>query len=500
MVNLILHTFRGKFAPISGSIDANDVDALAAAVREIREETQLVAGQDLIPKFRGSPFSFSDKEAQRSWTVHPFGWTLIVDESRIKLDWEHSNWEWIKPYEIVTRKNADDCVPRLDQSFRRVYFGPGGIFGDDSTIAPGSTAGRAFLSGLERLGNDKEHGARVLATEAVRTLAEMVRAMCPFEWTALRIAAYHLIYSARPSMNAAISSAILAALEAVSDILRSSNSEVSAIIGKIEACISYRNRTSETISEHFVCHIREHCRGAGQVDILTLSSSSTIRSSILQLLEVSPKLHVNLHLLESRPLCEGASMAAGLLLTARNKSFASRLRIKIAPDSHIAQVVLGLASPSILLLGADRISPSGHVSNKTGSCAAALVVRELAPQTQVVVLSESDKIAKPSNLQLYERDEEDREREMQEHSLESNDPVEVTRIWPLAGAGDEVVQTLTQTDDPVEVQNVYFEWVSQSYIDVYISEDGPMKQDKIREISLQKARLEDEMFAGLYDD
>ena len=361
-------------------------------------------------------------------------------------------------------------------------------------MTPGNGASKAFSSGLTRLRNDKENGARVLATEAVKTLAEMVKTMEPFDWRALKIAAYHLIYSARPSMNAAISSAVLAALEAVSD------KGPSAVVRDIEVRIRDRDNASDKVCERFVCHILQHCQDARQVDILTLSSSSTIRSSILHLLNVDPRLSVNLNVLESRPLCEGASMAAAILNAAKTRGFASRLRIKIAPDSHIALVTLKLASPSIVLLGADRISPSGHVSNKTGSCAAALVVRELAPQTQVVVLSETDKIAKPSDLELYENEGEDREREMQEHSPESNNPAEVTRTWAASGTGEEVVQILTQPDASVEVQNVYFEWIPQSYIDVYITEDGLIQQDQIREISLQKARLEDEMLAGLYDD
>ena len=495
-----LTSFRGKLAPISGSIDAEDFDAAAAAARELREETRLVTGQDLISKFCGAPFSFSDEEAGRSWTVYPFGWTLIAEDSRIELDWEHSGWQWIRPRDILSGQIADDCVPRLDQSFRRVYFGPGGIFGDSPAILPASATGKAFVSSLERLRNDKENGARVLATNAVEGLMEMVKAMEPFDWRDLRIAAYHFIYSARPSMNAAISSAVLAALKAASSTRSSSDVERHTIVSKIKAYINGRDRASAKISERFVYHILEHCQDARQIDILTISSSSTIRSSILQLLSVEPKLSVNLHILESRPLCEGASMAAAILNSAKSQGYASRLLVKIAPDSHIAQLALKLASPSILLLGADRISPSGHVSNKTGSCAAAVVTKELAPQTQVIVLSETEKIAKPSNLQQYENYEEDKEREMYEHSSESNDPAEVTRIWAAAGTGRESVQALTQADALVEVQNVYFEWVPGKFVDVYITEDGLIQQARIKGISLQKARLEAEVFAGLYND
>ena len=46
-----------------------------------------------------------------------------------------------------------------------------------SAITARNDAGNLFQSGLERLRNDKENGARVLATEAVKTLVEMEKVM-----------------------------------------------------------------------------------------------------------------------------------------------------------------------------------------------------------------------------------------------------------------------------------------------------------------------------------
>ena len=480
------HIARGKLAPISGSIDAKDSDALAAAARELREETQLITGRDFLPSFCGPPFSFADEHAQRSWTVHSFGWTLTADEDRIQLDWEHSGWEWIKAEDIVSGKIADDCVPKLDQSFRRVFFGPGGVFGHSHAIVPGNPPGKAFLFGLRRLRTDKENGARFLATEAVRSLANVATEMNPFDWKAFKIAAYHLIYSARPSMNAAISSVVVGALTQISGST-TSDAGPAEVVGKLEAFIREREEVSTKISRSFASMMHERYKDTDHIDIVTLSSSSTIRSAIVWLLQNS-QLHVNLKVLESRPLCEGASLAAAVLSGAQHSGSASdRLTIQIAPDSHVARMALEMTYPSFLLTGADRISPSGHVSNKTGSCAAAVVAKALSPHTEVIVLSETDKIAKPSDLTMYEKGEENVDREMEEHSPESNDPVEVTKIWPSDVVG-------------AEVQNVYFEWIPRKYIDMYISEDGPLELDRIREISLEKARQEKKMLAGLYDD
>ena len=162
-------------------------------------------------------------------------------------------------------------------------------------------------------------------------------------------------------------------------------------------------------------------------------------------------------------------------------------------------LALSSPAPSFLLLGADRISPSGHVSNKMGSTAAAIVTKQLAPHVKIVVLSETDKIAAPSDLMRYEKGEEDSDREMEEHLPESNDPAEVSRVWAAAGTGEEVVRTLTRPGGSVEIMNVYFEWIPAKYIDVYICEDGPLLREKIRNISLSKAELEKKMFDDLYD-
>ena len=355
------------------------------------------------------------------------------------------------------------------------------------------------MAGLQRLRTDKENGARVLATEAVVCLRDIGNTMRNIDRKSLTIAAYHLIYSGRPSMNSAISSAVLAALKIVNDLPRWFT-KTSNIMGQVDQHITFREQDSENICKAFTTFIRDHAWKNTEVTILTLSSSSTIRSAINHLLKSESDLRIKLKILESRPLCEGVSMAAAVLSAANQASSADRLSIQIAPDSHLAYFASNLKSPSFLILGADRISPSGHVSNKTGSSAAAIVTKTLSPSTKVVVLSDTDKIAQPSHLEVYEQGEEDVDREMQEHSPEANEVTEVTGIWPAAGVKEEEVLMLEKADSSkVKVENVYFEWIHRRFIDAYICETGTLEQQNIREISMQKGRLEKQMFAGLYD-
>lgn len=77
-----------------------------AAIRELREETGLVASKrELIAA--DEPIIVT--EGGKTWKVYPF--LLIVKSDSISLDWEHDRCEWISPDEL---KNYD-FVPKLDE-------------------------------------------------------------------------------------------------------------------------------------------------------------------------------------------------------------------------------------------------------------------------------------------------------------------------------------------------------------------------------------------------
>jgi translation initiation factor 2B subunit (eIF-2B alpha/beta/delta family) len=435
-----------------------------------------------------------DEAAQRSWHVHPFGWALLADEEKIQLDWEHDSWEWIRPEAILSGELKDDCVPRIDQSFRRVYFGAGGMFTANSLVRSDTEAGKLFMQSLQELRNDNKNGARVLATTAANYLAQIIESMEVLEWDAIRIVAHHLIESARPSMNAAISSAVLTGIQRIQPLV-DSNDPTSSIANSLKAFIAERQASNDRVGAHFKRFIESHAN-AGVIDILTLSSSSTIRSSILHLLTAT-NLSINLSILESRPLCEGVSMGLSILESIEDTDASKRLKLTLAPDSHIARLAQNLRQPAFLLLGADRISPSGHVSNKTGSLVAAIILKSVSPDSKTVILSESDKIAKPADLDLYESGGQNAQRELLEHSAEHGNVEEVTSIW---GKIRGTPNFTARCENLAAVENVYFEWISRDHIDFYICETGAMNRGMVRQISLEKARLGGDIFKNLYPD
>ncbi|KPI42480.1 uncharacterized protein AB675_9633 [Cyphellophora attinorum] len=487
-----VRSYQGKLAPISGSIDHGvDSSPVAAAKREIREETRLDPDRDLRLDFVGPPFSFADEDAGRSWTVHPFGWTLLANEDSIVLDWEHDEWRWYYVGAVLgTADKAggllDQCVPRIEQSLRRVYHGPGGIFGRGGIFHPTRPAGEVFCNGMNLLRDDRDNGASVLATNAVRCLKEFAEAYIANESSIylednrrlvgrLRIAGYHLAYNARPSMSAAISSAVVDALDAMSTAMAQEDNRHSAniveslassaspqstlsepvvesfesgmsrkvrrsdpIVESLASTISRRSRMSEEVCQIFTKYVCQPDRlKDGHVDIVTLSSSSTIEKAFMDLITTASAGHyligraadravalptvINISVLESRPRCEGAALAARLIDFVQrlgphrstnpidnhdtgSKQAKLTVNIKLVPDSHIMGLLLAhetqrsgpsdTSTQQYLILGADRISEDGSVLNKTLSASAAVLAKTLCPDTtEVIVVSDTDKIA-----------------------------------------------------------------------------------------------------------
>lgn len=439
---------------------------------------------------------------------------------------------------------ADQCVPNIHKSLQRVYFGPKGIFKSRNRLINRSNpAGAAFLQTIQELKTNTKDGARVLATEALQGLlriAECLQAV-PNEnqqsskyWYALRVAAYHLIYSGRVSMNAAISAAVLDALKVMAGHIKDSRLDLQAACDVLQKCIEERTSTSIKIAQAFSTFITNMIRSDAEsrtnhseqssseqvLNIITISSSSTILAALKQLTHnQTDKSTINLTIFESRPYCEGATLAASLITSIKDSAMKPRLNIKIAPESHISLLT---THDAIVMLGADRITSTGHIINKTGSAQLALVARTRG--SKVVVLSEGDKIARPRSdlLETYKRyiekgdkdslSEDDRQemsdlvrKETGHGHAERHDANEVCDAWS-AETRDTLLPYVNGEDNEgratnvgVEVENVYFETVDEAHIDHYISEKGEVSKDRILRESVERARLEDELFGDLYD-
>ncbi|KAI3324426.1 translation initiation factor eIF-2B subunit family protein [Xylariaceae sp. AK1471] len=464
-----VRTYQHKLAPCSGSVEEYDANPLATALREIQEETTLPPSSlDLLRI--GKPYTFTDDSIGREWTINPFAFRLKdateggKGEEGITLDWEHDGIEWFDPMQ-VSGSDEFGGVPKLINSLRRVW----------PEYDLGSEAGRALTEGLQRLRDDHEHGARELAGMAVSTFRDVIRHMGhsqPIDeswWSKALMAAWHICQS-RPSMGAAITTTIIKAL----DVVRASYltdltpaEKIQYMTRALDEQLAQRVSVTDRIRHSFIDYIRSDILrdrpDQENISILTLSSSSTISSCLLQAASTL-SVALDLRVLESRPLYEGVSLASKMLKEAAQ---GSKLKVTLYSDASVALAVRGI---DLLLLGADRLSSAGDVNNKIGSLPAVLTARHVTPNMKVLVLSETEKIAGPGSVE--------------EHSPEENDPSELSRAWKGTVEGAQLVEyALASDDQKVAIKNAYFEWVPADFIDAYVTEEGTWGKEQIQQQS-----------------
>ncbi|KAK8068661.1 translation initiation factor eIF-2B subunit family protein [Apiospora phragmitis] len=255
-------------------------------------------------------------------------------------------------------------------------------------------------------------------------------------------------------MGAAIVSVLVSVLERIEEgVWRAGglpDDRLQRVLSIIDDCLTQQESAVSKIRASFVDLIRdrvlpERPLTKRRLKFLTLSSSSTISSCLL-------------------PLCKGVTLASKLLTEAGNEK--RIIDITLYSDASAA---LASEDVDLVLLGADRISSVGDVSNKTGSLPAVLSAKHASPGSCVVVLTEVGKVARPGKAS--------------EHVVEEKDAAELTRGWrgTVKGA-DDVLETssyskqATEKGDEnkalVKVKNVYFEWVPACFIDAYVTDEG----------------------------
>lgn len=519
---MLLTLCRHRWAVISGSIDPEDPSPLAAAWREIEEETTLTRSSlELIRQ--GKSYVLPDESIGREWTINPFAFRLKEPseggrgEEGITLDWEHQDWGWYDPMEVEDSESFG-AVPRLAESLRRVWF--------EKDL--GVQAGAVLTNGLDRLKNDHQSGARQLAAVALQILRDIILTMDATQsversWTKIRFAAWHIWKNGRESMGAGILSALLAALKRMEDILDKNKTGSSvewrdAFVEELDRRIAARQDAASAISVAFAEFLQHQFASRAEsnrpIKVLTLSNSSTVTHALRHVATSTP-FSFDLRILESRPLFEGVSLAKSLakdvlsqpaaadVMEAINKephgASPSKLQVTIYTDASAA---LASADIDLVLLGADRISESGHVSNKTGSLPAVLSAKHISPEAKTVIISESEKVAPPGAAAA--------------HVVEDNEPSQLARAWEAElknerardatgtaascpGRDADVAGVSGPGNTPIHmnIRNVSFEWVPPELVDVYVTEKGIWNVGDIRKLSETLGMEEERLFRDI---
>ena len=102
-------SMKNLWAGISGIIERNDISPLSRAKIEIFEEVGIKEEQINLLKKSQQMKIISAQYKNHEWNIFPF--LFKVENPKIKLNWENSEFEWINPSNIVNYKT----VPSLDK-------------------------------------------------------------------------------------------------------------------------------------------------------------------------------------------------------------------------------------------------------------------------------------------------------------------------------------------------------------------------------------------------
>ncbi|KAJ5163970.1 uncharacterized protein N7500_005800 [Penicillium coprophilum] len=447
---------------------------------------------------QGKPYTFRDPSVGREWTIFPFLF-LLKDcrqggrgEKGIQIDWEHEGWQWFDP-DTVRDDEKFGGVPRLKESLRRVWF----------EGEMNERASKALMTGLEDLKADHQSGSHELTSIALRAfrdiIAQMGEDIDTKWWETARMAAWHLWKNGRESMGAATLNSFLGLFADMEEIVYENlDSKVKweRLLALLDHHLDKREEMPTRIKHSFAAYLQSSVLSTAEsqpppsLGVLTLSSSSTIRDSILEAFASLPILNLDLRILESRPLCEGVKMASSIFSAFQSRfplSSDRHLKLSVYTDASAALASKGV---DFVLLGADQISHLGAVSNKTGSLPTVLSAKYVCPSAKVLVLSELEKVAEPGTDT--------------NGSHEENDPKELLGCW--MDSGMKGVKILTDGAEAagrsdinytVEVKNIYFEWVPAELIDAYICEDGTLDAAAIQQKAQQVKKKADRYLGQL---
>jgi ADP-ribose pyrophosphatase YjhB (NUDIX family) len=112
-------SFQGRWAGVSGFLE--DPTPEGQARREVLEETGIDPASLRLAATGRRVYA---RHEMTVFSVHPF--RFLVPDVEIRIDWEHTDFEWVEPVEIARR----ETVPKLDRVWQTVAPGtgpPGGL-------------------------------------------------------------------------------------------------------------------------------------------------------------------------------------------------------------------------------------------------------------------------------------------------------------------------------------------------------------------------------------
>ena len=109
-----VRTYQGKWNAVAGYLD--EIKPIREKILEEVKEELGIDESNILSIHIGEPYKFTDTKTNKTQIVHPVLMEL-KEKPEIRLDWEHTEYKWIKPEEL---KNFD-TVPHLDKSLENAF-------------------------------------------------------------------------------------------------------------------------------------------------------------------------------------------------------------------------------------------------------------------------------------------------------------------------------------------------------------------------------------------
>ena len=109
-------TYRELWGGVAGFVE-EDEEPYETALKEIKEEVG-IGKKEVLSVKKEDPVKFTDLYENKlyDWIVYPFLFH-IKGRDMIQIDWEHTEFRWIKPSEL---KNYD-TVPRFREIVLKIF-------------------------------------------------------------------------------------------------------------------------------------------------------------------------------------------------------------------------------------------------------------------------------------------------------------------------------------------------------------------------------------------
>jgi len=328
-------THRGLWASVSGYVEGQE-EPLERARLEIHEEVGLSDAQIEFVR-AGETLRALDEMTETVWVISPF--LFKVNESTIRLDWEHTEHRWIRPEQLVEY----ETVPKLRETFERVRWD----FRDSQVSL------FDVLREVESVGADRTRGASYLGRRALEILAQTVRSSTASDADQLFRDLLFVglkLRKARPNM-ATIHNHVGKALRQV---------DATRDVANVQ---EFKTRVTSTLNDELekawrraedAARIAAATVMPESTAILTHSYSETIRRMLF--LAAKSQHDFVTYVTESHPGSEGKQLAKDLI--------ADGLKVKLVADTAAEQIITGV---SAVIVGADSVLKDGSAINKVGT-------------------------------------------------------------------------------------------------------------------------------------